>query len=81
MISTLTSKGQITLPKKIRTLLHLDAGDKVDFFVRDDGHVELVPVKTPISDLKGMIPPPVKNISLTAMEKAVAEGAADYGRD
>lgn len=29
--STLTSKGQITIPKKIRDLLHLRTGQRVEF--------------------------------------------------
>ena len=37
--ATLTSKGQITLPKAIRDLLRLSAGDRVDFIVRDDATV------------------------------------------
>jgi AbrB family looped-hinge helix DNA binding protein len=33
MISTLTSKGQITLLVEIRKKLRLHAGDKLDFFI------------------------------------------------
>lgn len=31
MIATLTSKGQITIPRAIRENLHLKPGDKLDF--------------------------------------------------
>jgi AbrB family looped-hinge helix DNA binding protein len=31
MKSTLTSKGQITIPSKIRRILHLEAGDVLEF--------------------------------------------------
>ena len=35
--ATLTSKGQLTLPKKIRDQLGLSAGDKVNFVLMKDG--------------------------------------------
>ncbi|MEO9332793.1 type II toxin-antitoxin system PrlF family antitoxin [Ectopseudomonas guguanensis] len=37
--ATITSKGQITLPKPIRQALGVDAGGKVDFELREDGQV------------------------------------------
>ncbi len=37
--ATITSKGQITLPKPIRQALGVDAGGKVDFELRADGQV------------------------------------------
>ncbi len=37
--ATLTSKGQITLPKAIRQALGLDTGGKVAFDLHDDGHI------------------------------------------
>ncbi len=39
MLATMTSKGQITLPKKIRDQLKLDAGSKLDFLLQPDGTV------------------------------------------
>ncbi|ATE58721.1 type II toxin-antitoxin system PrlF family antitoxin [Thauera sinica] len=38
-IATLTSKGQITLPKPIRQALGVDAGGKVVFELREDGQI------------------------------------------
>jgi antitoxin PrlF len=74
MIATITSKGQVTLPKTIRKKLHLNAGDRLDFFIRDDGHIEAVPKKSSMKELKAMIPPPKKNITIEDMEKAITEG-------
>jgi AbrB family looped-hinge helix DNA binding protein len=34
--STITTKGQITIPKAVREALHLQVGDKVYFGVKDD---------------------------------------------
>jgi len=39
--STLTSKGQTTIPKDIRDRLHIRAGDRMSFTVMPDGAVLL----------------------------------------
>lgn len=54
MLSTVTSKGQVTIPKEIRDLLRIRSNDKVDF-VLDGEKVLLVPVKT-LRDLRGAVP-------------------------
>lgn len=38
-LATLTSKGQITLPKSIRQALGVDAGGKIAFDLSEDGQV------------------------------------------
>lgn len=53
MLSTVTSKGQVTIPKEIRDLLHIRSNDKVDF-VLDGERVVLVQVKT-LLDLRGAV--------------------------
>ena len=39
MPTTLTSKGQVTIPKQIRDALHLGPGCAVEFTVNRDGEV------------------------------------------
>ncbi|GJL63081.1 MAG: hypothetical protein NPIRA04_17350 [Nitrospirales bacterium] len=41
MAATLSSKGQITIPKQIREKLHIKEGDAVDFIVDKKGDVKL----------------------------------------
>ncbi len=53
MLSTVTSKGQVTIPKEIRDRLHIRSNDKVDF-VLDGDRVLLVPVRT-LLDLRGAV--------------------------
>ena len=53
--STITSKGQITIPKAVRERLHLEEGDKVYFDVRDDGSVLLVARNEPVEGLFGLL--------------------------
>ena len=44
MSATVTSKGQITIPKRVRDLLGLRAGSRVDFQRSEDGRIVLVKV-------------------------------------
>ena len=39
MATTLTVKGQVTIPKKVREALRLSAGDSVDFAVNAEGQI------------------------------------------
>ena len=43
------SKGQVTIPKRIRDLLNLENGDYVTFIV-DEGRIQIVNSKTFIED-------------------------------
>ncbi|WP_447971163.1 AbrB/MazE/SpoVT family DNA-binding domain-containing protein [Nitrospira sp. M1] len=70
-IATLTSKGQITLPKEIRQQLKLDPGDRVEFLVGSDGRITVWPVTSDVKTLKGMIPKPKKPVTLEAMRAAI----------
>lgn len=47
-MTTLTSKGQITLPKPLRDRLGLKTGAQVDFVVNDKGEIVLKPAKKPL---------------------------------
>lgn len=53
---TVTSKGQVTIPKRIREQLGIEAADKVTFFIDDSGRVEIRPVKYTIRELRGILP-------------------------
>jgi len=74
MNSTITSKGQITLPGKIRKKLNLTPGDKVDFIFDEEGQVILIPQKKSVKELKGMVPKAFKVITLDEMQKTIEQG-------
>ena len=76
MQATMTSKGQITIPKPIRDRLHLEPGDRIDFFVEEDGGLRITPVTGSVTQLKGMVPNPVHPVSLEEMDEAIARVAA-----
>lgn len=75
--STLTSKGQITLPIEVRRSLDLNQGDKVDFVASADGGYKLVPLRLDVRSLRGRFSGRVdKPVTLEAMDAAIAAGAA-----
>lgn len=74
--STLTSKGQITIPKQVRDALGLEAGDRVSFRVREDGVVEMVPETLDVMALFGVVKPKKKGVSLEDMEEAISKEAS-----
>lgn len=53
--STVTSKGQITIPVAVRRHLGLDVGDTLTFVINDEGLVELrVPKYPSVASLRGV---------------------------
>jgi antitoxin PrlF len=75
MESSLTVKGQATIPRAVRAHLRLVPGDRIKFFIHPDGSVVILP-KVPSAALKGIVGAPRKRVSLAAMDRAIAEGAA-----
>ena len=56
-ITTVTSKGQITIPRDIRQALGLEQGDRV-LFSLEEGHAVLSPLPRvrSLTDLYGVLP-------------------------
>jgi antitoxin PrlF len=75
--ATLTSKGQLTLPKAIRDRLRLATGDRVDFVVRDDGTIVLRPATIDVRELKGSLRRTgVRRLSVKDMNAIIRRRAA-----
>ena len=72
MQATITSKGQITLPKALREQLQLVSGDRVEFIIDKSNAVRMLPRKASVTNLKGMLPKPNKPVTLEEMEAAIA---------
>jgi AbrB family looped-hinge helix DNA binding protein len=51
--STLTSKGQITIPKEVRDQLHLKTGSRLEFVVDPSGRVIMQPLNSNFRALRG----------------------------
>ncbi len=71
--STITTKGQITIPKDIRNILNIGKGDRIEFLVDTNGSVTILPVTTDIKALKGLVPKPKKYVSLDDMKNAIRD--------
>jgi len=77
MESTITAKGQTTIPKEVRDRLGLKTGSRVKYFIDMDGRVEILPVRS-ITDLRGIAKSPRKKpVSLKEMDDAVGEGIVE----
>lgn len=73
--STVTIKGQTTLPKDVRAALQLAPGDRVRYLILDGGEVRLVR-SVPVSGLAGLLKGPSDRVvTLDEMEAAIAGGA------
>ena len=73
---TLTSKCQLTLPAKVREHLHVHEGDRLSFFIKENGEVVVRPKKGDWRKLIGML----HRSGEKAMTKKQTEEAADAAR-
>ncbi len=69
LTSSVTSKGQVTIPAELREKLGIKPGDKVSF-VESDGRVELQRQETQVAAAFGMLKAR-KGVSLKRMEEAI----------
>ena len=74
-VATVTSKGQITIPKEVRDALGVEAGDKIEFVEERKGVYTIVAATRDIRHLKGSIARPAKAVSLDDMKRAVVRAA------
>lgn len=74
--ATITSKGQVTLPREVRASLGVVAGDRLDFIRMDDGNYAIVPASSSIRSLKGVLRAPAQLVSLEEMNAAIIAGAS-----
>lgn len=75
-IATLTSKGQITIPKEIRNRLMLDTGDQIDFQFTAQGDVLLRPVTRHVNEVFGRLSQPDQQVlTVTEMDAAIRRRA------
>ncbi len=74
--ATVTSKGQITIPVKVREALHVEPGDRLEFVELDPGRFEVVAVSRSVTQLKGMFGKTPKRVSIEDMNQAIRSRGA-----
>ena len=75
--ATVTSKGQITIPIRVREALGLDAGDRVEFIEIDKGKFVIVAATRSIRELEGRFHDKRrKPVSIEEMNAAIARRAS-----
>ena len=74
--ATITSKGQITIPKEVRDALGVAAGDRVEFVAEEKGVYKVVAATRDVSHLKGLVARPAKPVSVAAMNRAAARAGS-----
>lgn len=78
-ISTLTSKGQTTIPKEIRDKLDLKPGDRIFFEIEGDNRVVIRPFSRDIRSLAGILNRPgMKPVSQKEMDELMQKAVADH---
>jgi antitoxin PrlF len=75
--STVTSKGQVTIPKEVRDALRVGSGDRVSFVLREDGVVEMRPETVDLRDLYGALKRSGRPVKIEAMNEAAAAAAVE----
>ncbi len=78
MFATLTSKGQLTLPKEIRDRLSLDAGAILDFQIQADNTITARQVLPDARRIRGLLKSPhAAPLTVKQMDEAVSKHLRD----
>jgi AbrB family looped-hinge helix DNA binding protein len=74
--ATMTSKGQITIPIKVRRALGLKPGVRVDFYEGESGEYSFRPKTGSIMELRGCLPKLDHVVTIEEMDRAILDHAA-----
>lgn len=76
--STVTTKGQVTIPSKLRKALGLSPGKRVEFRL-EDGKITLEPIRDDITAAFGLLKSR-RGVSVDEMNDAIAEAVVERFR-
>lgn len=73
-LATITTKGQVTIPKNIREFLHLHSGDKIEVLATKNGEAIIRPISKTVDEMFCKLKRPnQKNVSVKAMNAAIKQ--------
>ena len=76
--ATLTTKGQVTIPKEIREVLKLQTGDKIEIIVTDKREALIRPISKKVDEIFCKLHKPGrKAVTLEAMDDAIRNRMKD----
>ena len=76
--ATITTKGQITIPKSIRDSLMLNTGDQIEFIVTDKREALIRPISKKVDDVFGILNKPGrKTVTVEEMDEKIRQRMKD----
>ena len=75
--STISVKGQTTIPVKVQKSLNLKPGDKLQYVIKSDGSVKLLPKTLSVQDIVGVLPKPKTTATLEEINEAASKAVAN----
>ena len=80
--ATVTTKGQVTIPKDVREHLGVETGDRLSFVVQEDGTVIVKPITRHVRELGGLLQSSGQRpVSINEMDEGIARRMhAKFGR-
>ena len=76
--ATMTSKGQVTIPKPVRAALGIDSGDRIEFVEVEKGQFVIVAATRSVQELNGRFRGRrSKPVTIEEMNAAIARRASE----
>lgn len=77
-LATITTKGQVTIPKSVRDSLMLSTGDKIEFVVTDKREALIRPISKKVDEVFGILHNPGrKTVSVEEMDATIRQKMKD----
>ena len=77
-LATLTTKGQVTIPKQVRESLKLHTGDKIEIIVTKNREALIRPISKKVDDIFSKLYKPTrKSVSVESMNDAIKNRMKD----